>query len=250
MMDPTVKSWVDELSALLGRMGEEATEDDSIALSALRQIATTQFEECRCDHSTEDCCAKVGEYCARCVAAYALVQSAGSLGADAPTDEKHWSATFHTGFGAKIWYDGRPMFQVISGVEDARVTPEDPKPQWLKCVEAVVDTMNAPSAAAPQAPAGWQPIETAPERRKVLVTWINALGKRRITVASYWPMHTLPLADDVPNYQVTEEGTNVDAGWWEESEGNDDAMFRLVETMTHWMPLPAPPLPAPAPETP
>lgn len=87
----------------------------------------------------------------------------------------------------------------------------------------------------------WQPIETAPERRKVLVTWINALGKRRTAMASYWPAGTLEMSDEVPDYQVTEDGTNLDGGWWEESEGNDDAMFRLVESFTHWMPLPSPP---------
>lgn len=92
-----------------------------------------------------------------------------------------------------------------------------------------------------QASSGWQPIETAPERRKVFVTWVNALGKRRTALASYWPESTLEMADDVPDYQVTEDGKNLDAGWWEESEGNDEAMFCLVEKMTHWMPLPAPP---------
>lgn len=92
-----------------------------------------------------------------------------------------------------------------------------------------------------QKPSGWQPIETAPERQKVFVTWVNALGKRRTALASYWPEGTLEMADNVPDYQVTEDGKNLNAGWWEESEGNDEAMFRLVEKMTHWMPLPAPP---------
>jgi hypothetical protein len=87
----------------------------------------------------------------------------------------------------------------------------------------------------------WQPINTAPERRKVLVTWVNELGKRRTAMASYWPEHALEMADDVPDWQVDEEGKNIDVGWWEESEGNDDAMYRLVEKMTHWMPLPDPP---------
>ena len=87
----------------------------------------------------------------------------------------------------------------------------------------------------------WQPIETAPERKKVLVSWVNALGNRRTAMASYWPAGQLEMADDVPEDAVNEEGTNTDAGWWEESEGNDDAMFRLVENMTHWMPLPEPP---------
>lgn len=90
----------------------------------------------------------------------------------------------------------------------------------------------------------WQLIETAPERRKVLVTWVNALGNRRTALASYWNEGELDMADDVPEWEVNEEGANLEAGWWEESEGNDDAMFRLVEKMTHWMPLPDPP-PAP-----
>jgi hypothetical protein len=104
----------------------------------------------------------------------------------------------------------------------------------------VGEQAQAVQALTPQD--GWQPIETAPERRKVLVTGIDALGKRRTTVASYWPEGTLDMADDVPDWQQNDEGTNLDAGWWEESEGNDDAMFRLTEVvMTHWMALPSPP---------
>lgn len=91
----------------------------------------------------------------------------------------------------------------------------------------------------------WQPIETAPERRKVLVTWVNALGNRRTALASYWPEDTLDMADDVPDGHVTDEGKNLEAGWWEESEGNEDVMFRLVEKMTHWISLPDPPTETP-----
>lgn len=65
----------------------------------------------------------------------------------------------------------------------------------------------------------WQPIETAPMRRKVLVTWINELGNRRTTLAVY-----------------------IEAGWFEDREAGDGLYYPLNEPITHWMPLP------PAPE--
>ena len=130
-----------------------------------------------------------------------------------------------------------------TGETDGEDDPRWCRSAWLhidECADEldaliVVLQADVPRAESPQ---DWQDIATAPERRKVLVTWVNALGNRRTAMASYWPEGTLEMADDVPDYQVNEAGTNLDAGWWEESEGNDDAMFRLIEQMTHWRPLP------------
>ena len=112
--------------------------------------------------------------------------------------------------------------------------------QWVNKTAVLLAQCDALLASLPAE--GWRDIATAPERRKVLVTWANSHGKKRqIAMASWWPEGTLDMEDDVPDWQVTEEGKNLDAGWWEESEGNEEAMFRLVEPIDYWMPLPAPP---------
>lgn len=50
----------------------------------------------------------------------------------------------------------------------------------------------------------WQPIKTAPERRKVFVSWVNALGKRRTTCAAFYPAGTVTKAYDLIS-AITEE---------------------------------------------
>lgn len=59
-----------------------------------------------------------------------------------------WTATWNSKFGSKIWFDGRPMFAVIAGAEDCRVSEADPVPQWQKCVDAVIEGMNQPKQRA------------------------------------------------------------------------------------------------------
>ena len=81
----------------------------------------------------------------------------------------------------------------------------------------------------------WQPIETAPERRKLIVTWVNALGKRRTTFAVYYPLGTLDMDDDAPEEWIDEEGRNAIAGWWECAEAGDSPDQYLGESLTHWM---------------
>jgi len=122
---------------------------------------------------------------------------------------------------------------------------------WKLCCEneSLRAELSAFKAAASFVPPkhDWQPIETAPERRKVLVTWVNALGKRRTTMATFWPVGTLSMGDDCSDDDVDEEGRNVHAAWFEESEANDETYYRLTETLTHWMPLPLPPSVDPSP---
>lgn len=89
---------------------------------------------------------------------------------------------------------------------------------------------------------GWQPIETAPQRRKVIVSWVNALGKRRQTFAAYFPEGSLEMSDDCPEEAVNDEGTNVEGGWFECREAGDGMDWYLDEPLTHWRSLPeAPP---------
>jgi hypothetical protein len=88
---------------------------------------------------------------------------------------------------------------------------------------------------------GWQPIETAPERKKVLVSWVNELGKRRTALAVFYPVGTIEL-DESPEDWVDEDGKNTVAGGWESREAGGDDWY-LDEQPTHWMPLPAPPQP-------
>lgn len=103
--------------------------------------------------------------------------------------------------------------------------------------ENAIAEIREPVADSPT----WLPIESAPERRKVMVTWVNALGKRRTTFAAFWPIGTLDMGDDTSEDHVDEDGKNVFAGWYEESEANDDDYWRLTEMLTHWMPLPSAP---------
>ena len=94
-----------------------------------------------------------------------------------------------------------------------------------------------------QEPVAWQPIETAPTGKIVLVHYKNSLGNGRTMRARYYLPETLE--------SETEESGWADEGWYEESEAYEYLM-PLDEKPTHWMPLPpAPdgeaPQPAPAP---
>jgi hypothetical protein len=93
----------------------------------------------------------------------------------------------------------------------------------------------------------WQPIETAPERRKVIVSWVNDFGHRRTTFATFYPVGTTEL-DDSPEDWTDEDGRNTVAGWWECREAGGDDWY-LDEKLTHWMPLPDPPAVTPQAET-
>lgn len=83
----------------------------------------------------------------------AHVQRSADPPREEPSVRKHWSATWNATFGSAIWYDGRIMFRVVAGAEDCRVTADDPVPQWQKCVDAVIETMNM-SAPLPPTDAG------------------------------------------------------------------------------------------------
>ena len=87
----------------------------------------------------------------------------------------------------------------------------------------------------------WQPIETAPKGRIVLVYYKNSLGNGRTMRARYYLPETL-------DSDTTESGW-ADEGWYEESEAYEYLM-PLEHDPTHWMPLPAGPDTAPQPAIP
>jgi hypothetical protein len=89
----------------------------------------------------------------------------------------------------------------------------------------------------------WQPIETAPKMRKLLVSYVNALGKRRCVLACYYKAHSLEMHDDYAEVGEYDEATGesyAPEGWYEEHE-SDNPLLPLSETPTHWQPIPEPP---------
>jgi hypothetical protein len=89
----------------------------------------------------------------------------------------------------------------------------------------------------------WQPIETAPQMRKLIVFYRNALGKARCVMACYYRSHSLEMHDDyqdVGEYDEAEGQSYAPSGWYEEHE-HDSALWPLDAPPTHWMPLPEPP---------
>ena len=85
-------------------------------------------------------------------------------------------------------------------------------------------------AAEPvRVPMTWQPIETAPKGRIVLVYYTNDCGRGRTMRARYYLPETLES-------EVNESGW-CDEGWYEESEAYEYLM-PLEHDPTHWMPLP------------
>jgi hypothetical protein len=92
----------------------------------------------------------------------------------------------------------------------------------------------------------WQPIETAPKQRKIIVHYLNGLGKHRTVMACYYGEKSLEMHDDyddVGTYDDESGTTYADAGWYEEHD-SDNPILPLAGKPTHWMPLPAPPVTA------
>lgn len=88
----------------------------------------------------------------------------------------------------------------------------------------------------------WEGIETAPKERKIIVSWVNAYGKRRTTFASFWPAGSIGLNEETGDEFVDENGMNIEEGWFECREAGDAVDWMLNEPLTHWMPLPSPPV--------
>ena len=116
----------------------------------------------------------------------------------------------------------------------------DKHPEYVRGYEAAMDAVcKAQPAPIPtserlptEAAFEWQPIESAPKGRIVLVHYYNVLGKSRTVRAAYY------LADSLES-EDTESGF-ADEGWYEEAEAYDN-LAPVDGEPTHWMPLPPPP---------
>lgn len=89
----------------------------------------------------------------------------------------------------------------------------------------------------------WKPIETAPKQRKVIVHYLNPLGRHRVVMACYYGEKSLEMHDDYEDVGTFDEESGTcyaDAGWYEEHD-SDSPVMPLNGKPTHWMPLPTPP---------
>lgn len=92
-------------------------------------------------------------------------------------------------------------------------------------------------------PGAWQPIETAPHMRKIVVHYLNELGKHRVVLACFYEEKSLEMHDDYEDVGTWDEDSGMsfaDAGWYEEHD-SDSPLMPLAGEPTHWMPLPSPP---------
>ncbi len=78
----------------------------------------------------------------------------------------------------------------------------------------------------------WQPIETAPKGKKLLLGYRNRAGQWRTVTGCYYLPGTLAVDED-----WSDVGGFAPEGWYEESE-TQDHLWLCDEPPTHWMPLP------------
>lgn len=83
----------------------------------------------------------------------------------------------------------------------------------------------------------WQPIDTAPKDKKVLVAYKNSHGKWRRVLARYYSPGTLEAGYDD---ETADENGWAQEDWYEESETHD-TLLPCYEPPTHWQELPEPP---------
>jgi hypothetical protein len=99
------------------------------------------------------------------------------------------------------------------------------------------NTRPASAVAEAAGEKGWQPIETAPKGRKLIVGYFNEAGKWRSVMGHYYLPETLECDEA--------ENGFADEGWYEDS----DSLEQITRTScqpTHWQTLPAAPAPASA----
>ena len=136
-----------------------------------------------------------------------------------------------------------PAREAVLDLADALAEPE-PRNQCAEtceraklCAVCAGGLTEQPAEQEPKTQ-GWQPIETAPKGRVLLVYYKNSLGNGSTMRARHYLPETLES-------DTTESGW-ADEGWYEESEAYEYLM-PLEHDPTHWMPLPAGPDTAPQP---
>lgn len=96
----------------------------------------------------------------------------------------------------------------------------------------------------------WVRVESRlPEsRRRVLVSYTNECGARRIEIACYIPPRTVraedflseDYAEGCEEYDEENDCFWVIEGWWEDSS-EAEINWQITSPVTHWAPLPEPP---------
>lgn len=88
----------------------------------------------------------------------------------------------------------------------------------------------------------WQPIETAPTNRYVLIFYINSCGQGITIKAAYHTKFFFKCSndDEMVEYDEKTDTYYYQEGWCEIIDNLDDYAFvRVNEGIpTHWMPLP------------
>lgn len=93
----------------------------------------------------------------------------------------------------------------------------------------------------------WQPIETAPSSRIILVHYRNSAGSSRIIKARHVQRWTeecsVEYEEGCGEYSEDADAFYVTEGWWEQVDNWPEwCEIRVDEgAPDHWMPLPAPP---------
>jgi hypothetical protein len=116
-----------------------------------------------------------------------------------------------------------------------------------------LDTWTKETITAALAPAErmqWQPIETAPKNRTVLVWYRNRRGKWRVVKAMYVTANTLECDPDEFSEDCYEEENGsyyCTEGWYLDVEIEcemgmfDYSYMRIHENLEYWMPILTPP---------
>ena len=93
----------------------------------------------------------------------------------------------------------------------------------------------------------WQPIDTAPHGKPVLVYYKNALGNGRIVKARYIERFTEESCGEdcigIDEFSEEHDASFYLEGWWEMMDNWEEYGFLQIHQgePTHWHPLPDPP---------
>ena len=93
--------------------------------------------------------------------------------------------------------------------------------------------------------AQWQPIETAPKSKKILLFYKNSCGMSRIIIGYYIKKYSeeidLDYDEDFADYCEESDTYFYKEGWFEWIWNHPDFCFLSIEddeAPTHWLPLP------------